>query len=411
MGAASEKYDLIIVGAGPAGTAAALYAARAGLSTLLLDEESFPRDKICGDALSGKSVDVLKELQLLDKVRDLPGAAINRIIFSSPKGTELVIHLGQSNLETIPEGFVIRRRYFDEFMFQQAGAVADRVITGFKVNGLLEEDGHVTGVRGVHSDDGNETNFSGSIVIGADGCHSVVARNAGLLSREPRHTIGALRQYYEGVAGLTDQIELHFVDEIIPGYFWIFPIENGHANIGLGMPHSAIKSQGISLKNALTEIISRPPFKERFANARPLEGLMGWNLPVGSLHRRNYGAGFMLLGDAAGLIDPFTGEGIGNALYSARYAVKTAKAALATGDVGAQALARYDQELWSVIGGELDVSSKMQKIGQYRPLLNFVINKAARSYKLRNLIGGMIANEVPKAKLTNPLFYLRLLFS
>ncbi len=403
-------YDLIIVGGGPAGAAAALYAAREGLSTLLLDKESFPREKVCGDALSGKSVDVLKELDLLDQVRRLPGAAISRIIFSSPDRTELVIQLGNSELESVPEGFVIRRRIFDRFMFDQARQAATKTLEGFTVTDLLQKDGRVCGVRG-HSGDGSEEEYRGGVVLGADGYKSIVARKTGNYRHQPRHCIAALRQYYQGVAGLTDQIELHFVDEIIPGYFWIFPLENGSANIGLGMPHSAIKKQGRNLKQDLQALIEGPQFRERFSNAEPQEPAVGWNLPVGSTHRRAHGHGYLLLGDAAGLIDPFTGEGIGNALYSARYAVAAAAQALRDGDVSARAMERYDKQLWGAIGPELSISTKLQKIGQWRPLLNFVIRKAAHNPAVRNAIAGMIANEIPKAKLTNPLFYLRLLLS
>ncbi|UCH11575.1 MAG: FAD-dependent monooxygenase [Fidelibacterota bacterium] len=120
-----SDFDLIIVGGGPSGSAAAIYARRVGLKTLILDKATFPRDKICGDALSGKSVAILRELELLDKVRELPGATIHRIIFSSPEHTELEINLHQSSLNQVPEGFVIRRQNFDRFMFEEARQNAD----------------------------------------------------------------------------------------------------------------------------------------------------------------------------------------------------------------------------------------------------------------------------------------------
>ncbi len=407
----NKIYDLIIVGGGPAGAAAALYAAREGLSALLLDKSTFPREKICGDALSGKSVDVLDELDLLDQVRKLPGAAISRIIFSSPAQTELVIRLDGSQLEMIPEGFVIRRRIFDQFMFERAREAADETLENFTVTGLVWEADQVCGVRGKSGDGGGEQEFRGRIVLGADGYKSIVARRTGLYRHQPRHCIAAIRQYYENVSGLSDQIELHFADSIIPGYFWIFPLENGYANIGLGMPYTAIKSQAKNLKRALQDIIKHPQFRARFAAARPQEPAFGWNLPVGSTHRRNFGNGFLLLGDAAGLVDPFTGEGIGNALYSARYAVATAAQTIRNGDVSAGSLKRYDRQLWAAIGSELAVSTKLQKIGQWRPLLNFVIRKAAHNPKVSSVIAGMITNEIPKNQLTNPLFYLRLLLS
>ena len=116
-------------------------------------------------------------------------------------------------------------------------------------------------------------------------------------------------------------------------------------------------------------------------------------------------------GNCEELIDPFTGEGIGNALYSAKYAVETARGAIETNDFSASFLSTYEDDLWKVIGNELKVSTKLQKIGRYRFLLNLVINKAARNAEVSNIIAGMLANEVPRKRLANPLFYLRILFA
>ena len=407
----NAEYDVIIVGAGPAGAAATLYAQRSGLQVLLVDRSDFPRDKTCGDALSGKTVDVLKDLGLIDQVRLLPGAPISRIIFGSPDGSELVINLNHSELNQIPEGFVIRREVFDRFMFDQAIEAAADVKTGFSVTDLVVEDGFVRGIKGRQAGSSEMQTHSAPIVLGADGYNSIVARKTGLYSHDSGHMVVALRQYFQDVGGLTDQIELHFIDEVIPGYFWMFPLEDGKANVGIGMLHRAIKKQGTDLRQALANAIASPRFRDRFRDARPLEDPIGWNLPVGSKHYPAVGDGFMLLGDAAGLIDPFTGEGIGNALYSARYAIETAAAALQADDFSASFLARYDKALWKAIGPELRISSQLQKIGRRRWLLNFVIARAARKKRLGNLIAGMITNEVPRQQLANPLFYLRLLFS
>jgi len=405
-----EMYDLIIVGAGPAGTAAVLHASRQGLSTLLLDKEGFPRDKICGDALSGKSVTALRELDLLDQVQRLPGAHIQSIVFSSPNHASFRIDLRNTSLKDIPKGFVIRRKNYDAFMFEQAKKFATKTIENFSVNDLLFENNKVCGVRGKDID-GNEMIFSGKIVLGADGFKSVVSRKTGLYDHDPSHWVVALRCYYKNIKDLTDQIELHYVDEVIPGYFWIFPLEDGYANIGIGMLHKYIKKQKIDLNQALTETINSPYFKDRFEGAEPMEKPAGWNLPVGSKRRKSYGNGFMLLGDAAGLIDPFTGEGIGNALYSAKYAVETARQAIDTDDLSEKFLSNYEDKLWKIIGNELKVSTKLQKIGKYRFLLNLVINKASRNTEVSNIIAGMLANEVPRKRLANPLFYLRILFA
>ncbi len=411
----AEFYDIIIVGGGPAGAASALYAKRNGLKVLLLDKAQFPRDKICGDALSGKAVAILHELDLLEKVRDLPGATIDTVIFGSPDHEDTNIDLSTHDHKDLltgkvmpMEGFVIRREIFDNFLFQEARRSADKCLEGFTVKDLIQENGRTVGIIGTRNGETHE--FRSSIVFGCDGFNSIVSRKAGLYEHDDRHWIVALRCYYENVSDLSNQIELHFVDEVQPGYFWIFRLDNGQANIGIGMVHHEMKRRNINLKDALDQVIKRPPFAERFKNARPLEKPVGWNLPVGSKRRKIHGNGFLILGDAAGLIDPFTGEGIGNAFYSARLAVNTAVEAKTANDFSEKFLKRYENRLWESLGDELKISSRMQSLGRCRPLLNYVLRKAARNQEIRDLICGMIANAFPKKELLSPLFYLKLLF-
>lgn len=412
----TDIYDLVIVGAGPAGSTAALYAHRKGLKTCLLDKATFPRDKICGDALSGKTIAILHELNLLERVAQLPGAGIREVVFGSPDHVNAHIDLRRHHHHdpltgaVMPmDGFVIPRKVFDNFLFTEARQTVTACYEGFAVKDLIREGGRIVGVRGEAA--GEKKDIRGRIVLGCDGFNSIIARKAGLYQHDPQHWVVALRCYYENVADLTDQIELHFVDEVLPGYFWVFPAGGGRANVGIGMRHDFLKQRNIDLKVALNQVINRPPFAHRFAHARPLEKPVGWNLPVGSKRRKIHGNGFMLLGDAAGIIDPFTGEGIGNALYSARVAVDTAAEAIAANDCSAIALKHYEDRLWHAIGDELKTSARMQRLGSWRFLLNLTLHKAARNQHVSDLICGMIANAVPKKTLTNPLFYLKLLFS
>ncbi|MGD9900482.1 MAG: NAD(P)/FAD-dependent oxidoreductase, partial [Calditrichaceae bacterium] len=305
----------------------------------------------------------------------------------------------------------IRRGVFDHFLLTEASKAVDRLIQGFKVIDIVEENGFVRGIRGINSETAKEEIYTGKIVIGADGFNSVVARKTGLFRHEPEHLIIALRQYYKNISGLSDQLEIHYLKEIQPGYFWVFPLDNGGANIGIGMLHKTIKKRDIDLKLLLEKVITNDQFKDRFRDAEPLESPKGWNLPVASKHRKIHGNGFLLIGDAAGLIDPFTGEGIGNALYSAKIALRVAADSISRADYSEIKLKEYDRQLWGAMGKEFKTSTLLQKIGRIRFLLNFVINKAERSADVREIISGMMANQIPKTKLANPLFYLKLLFS
>ena len=357
------SYDVIIVGAGPAGATAALFANRMGLNCILLDKAVFPRDKICGDALSGKSVRIMNELGILDEVAKLEGAEINRITFGSPNNKQFDINLlGSKNKDQIKKGFVIPRQIFDNYLFEKANEVTDSR-QGFSVKEIILDEDQVVGVRG-KSKTGELEEFHAPLILGCDGYNSIVARRLGLYEMDMDNTSVAVRCYYEGVKDLTDQIELHYVKEVNPGYFWLFPAGNGKANIGVGLSKSNMKKERRTLRQIMDEITQSDYFKERFSDAVQLEKPVGWNLPVGSKHRKNHGNGFLLLGDAAGLIDPFTGEGIGNAMVSGKYAMEIAAKSKVSGDYSESALAEYDALLWGEIGKELKTSTKLQSMAR-----------------------------------------------
>jgi len=404
-------YDAIIVGAGPAGTSAALYAHKLGLKCILLDKALFPRDKICGDALSGKTVRILRELELLNGIENLEGSDINRITFGGPSHNKFDVHLNGDgdDYRHRTKGYVIPRLIFDNFLFENASRVTD-TRQGFTVTDLIYENDVLSGVKGV-SKEGKQEKFFAPIILGCDGPNSIVARKLGLYKMDMDNTAVAIRCYYEGIEGLTDQIELHYVSEAKPGYFWLFPAGEGKANIGIGLSKNDAKKEDRTLKQIMDEIIESKYFRERFSNARALETPKGWNLPMGSIKRKNYGLGYLLLGDAAGLVDPFTGEGIGNAMVSAKHAIDIVKKAKDIGDYSINILREYDALVWNELGGELKTSTKLQNLARYSFLLNFVIDRAARSEDVQEIISGMLSNQVSRNALSNPMFYFKILFS
>ncbi|KAA3663171.1 MAG: geranylgeranyl reductase family protein [Calditrichaeota bacterium] len=404
----ASRYDLIIVGAGPAGSTCALYTARAGLKVLLLDKNTFPRDKICGDAISGKSVNYLEELGLVDAVQESPQVAVSGILFSAPNGTKITVPFIPRENNKVSPGFVCRRKVYDNILFQEAKKHVE-TIENFKVTDFLQKDGHITGVSGINANK-EALDFEAKVVVGADGYNSILSRKLGFYEHDPKHWVVATRAYYRGVTGMTDAIEIHFVKDVLPGYFWIFPLEDGLVNVGIGMLHNELKKRQISLPQAHMAAVESPYFRERFKDAELLGKISGWNLPVGSKQRKASGDGFVLLGDAAGLIDPFSGEGIGNAMCSGKIAAEVLTEVCKGSDFSAQRLREYDQKLWQELGDELRTSTMLQKLGRFQPLLNLVVNKAAKSNDVRILISEMMAGVTPRNVLLNPWTYLRLLF-
>ena len=418
-------YDALVVGAGPGGATAATFMARAGLRVLLVDKDRFPRDKTCGDALSGKTVDVLRRLGIVDAVEAGPSLVAWGILFSSPYGSEVDVQFCDPATATTAPGYVMARTDFDALVVDAARTAGAEVWEETTVTGLVREGTRVTGAtlkRG-----GETQTVHARVVVGADGAYSAVARALGFDQLDERHYCAGLRQYWEGVTGFHDHnlIELHFVDEAIPGYFWIFPMANGRANVGIGMLSSEIKKRDVRLKDVLKACIAHPRFADRFKDARPLEKIHGYGLPLGSRPRPLSGDGWMLVGDAASLIDPFSGEGIGNAMvsgeFAARHAVLALTGAPAGGDgaastvmpgvASAARLSGYDRDVMAYLGGELRLSHIMQRLGRRKWLLHFVIDQAARKPAIKKALSTMFEDEQARAQLKSPLFYLRALLS
>lgn len=404
----NSLYDAIVVGGGPGGSTCAAYLGKAGRRVLLVEKEHFPRDKTCGDAISGKSMTVLRELGLDKAVEQADHGAVTGVLFSSPNGKAVRIPLKKNEGE-LDKSYTCRRLVYDNVLFSNAKKHAE-VLEGATATGAIVENGNVVGVR-VRTKDA-EREIRAKMVIGADGVGSILNKFAGGHEVDPAHTCIAYRAYYSGITGMQDALEIHFVKSIMPGYFWIFPLENGIANVGVGMVMEDMKKKGTNLQKAMEEMLAANPlFKERFANAKMVSPMKAWSLPFGSKRRRGCANGLLLVGDAFGLVDPFSGEGIGNAMLTGKLAAKVANEALAAGDVSEEFLKKYENEVWAAVGAELDTSYKMQKAGKLEWLLDFVVSKAAKSDKARDAIAGTFKNEEAKVGYSSPLFYIKLLLS
>lgn len=413
----STSYDVVVSGAGPGGSTTAAFLARKGYRVALVDKETFPRDKACGDAISGKSVRVLDALGLIDEVERAPNRLARGVRFTSPDRTELVVPFPEprASAERVAQGkrpfnqpgYVCRRSVYDELLFRAAVDAGATPIQGRAIESVVMDRGRATGVR---TKDG-ET-LSARVVVGAGGALCPVARGVGSYERDRAHWVAAIRVYWKDVAGVDDNIEIHFVDDVLPGYFWIFPLDNGLANIGVGMREDHIQKKGRDLKALLDACIHENPlFRDRFKGATKVDGTQrGWLLPLGSKRRTLTGDGWVLVGDAAGLIDPFSGEGIGNAMVSGQLAAETIGSALEDGGPTRQALAPYEARLWETIGPEISRSYRMQRLGQYKWLLNLVVRKAARDPALQARLSEMLSDREDTGELTDWRFYLKLLF-
>ncbi len=407
-------YDVIVVGGGPGGSSTAMFLQQKGYNVLILEKQKYPRDKICGDAVSGKSVGMLKALGLDEEMEQIDHAKVYGLVFSSPEGKMLEIPFPVKDGEgkTKARGYVSRRLVFDNFLFSHAKKKVDTLEQHEVKDLILDENGSVVGVKVMDLVSKTEKEFRAKFIVGADGAYSIVAQKMNLPKVPEEHLCEATRVYYKNVSGMTPNIEIHFVDSVMPGYFWIFPLENGMANVGLGMVRTDRQARGLNLVKETEKVISEHPlFKERFKNAEKLGDIKGWVLPFGSFKRSLHGKGYLLVGDAASLVDPFSGEGIGNAMTSGKFAAETIDAAFKQNNFSEEFLAQYDSNLWKEIGPEMDTSYMLQKIGRHKWLLNLVVGKAAKSQEIRETISGMLVNENARKSFISPMFYVKLLLA
>ena len=403
----------VIIGAGPGGVASAITLAQAGIPCILTDKADFPRDKICGDALSGKVVEIVNKFDrtwIPEFYHHAPQIPSWGVTFIAPSGEQLQVPFKKEynvNGDLSP-GFICKRYDFDDWWLKKALTFSEIDFrTQKEVKQIEREKDKIL----LTFQDG--TRLIAPVIIGADGAHSLTAKRLHQFKVSLSDYCAGIRCYYQNVEGLHPHgfIELHFIKKLLPGYFWIFPLPNGCANVGLGIRSDVVSRKKLNLKDLFKEIIaSEPAIASRFENATPLENIKGYGLPLGTKKRCISGDQYLLVGDAGSLIDPFTGEGIGNALVSGRLAGMRVAECWASQDFSAQQLSAYDQAVYARLWDELQLSRLLQKLIRYPFLFNFVLRKANRNPTLRETISCMFEDVDLRKRFQNPLFYWKILF-
>ncbi|WP_396451140.1 geranylgeranyl reductase family protein [Actinomadura sp.] len=289
-------HDVIVVGAGPAGTSAACHLARAGLDVLILEKTSFPREKICGDGLTPRAVD---ELRALD------------IDLSDWFRTEGVRLLGAGRTLELPwpsgHGLTRTRSDLDELLARNATAAGATLHENTKVTAPLLDRGRVTGVR---TADGTH---KARLVIAADGASSRLSVALGLHPRRDRPIGIAGRRYYRSPRHDDPYLEIR-LDLAPAGYGWIFGMGDGTCNVGVAL----LRTDHPDYHHLFSDWLKTLPFTEDDA-VGPLRGAA---LPMGFSRRPHYLPGLLLVGDSGGMVNPFSGEGIAYSLQAGRIAAE-----------------------------------------------------------------------------------------
>lgn len=344
----TDRYDVVVAGGGPAGSAAAWQAVRNGARVLLCDKAEFPRDKPCGDGLTPRAVSYLQKMGLGDEVARFH--RLNRATIFSPSEWELSF----PNRPGMPDhGHGIRRTQLDTMLIDHAASAGADVRQGEEVVGAVtDEDGRVTGI----TLKGGEQ-VRADAVIAADGAYSPVKRSLKLDSRYHGYSAIAIRAEMSAVRPDSDSLDIHLKishrGDQLPGYGWVFPLGDGRVNVGLGYVNSYRHWKQINAAELLGQFMTTLPPDWELPPVGALQkskALQGWRLPMGFTAWPPWRPGVLFAGDAMGAARPVSGAGISKALQSGLAAGECAVAALANG--GPTDFTHYEQAVNATWGRE-----------------------------------------------------------
>ena len=375
-------YDVAIIGGGPAGSSCALALHKKGLKVVLIDKASFPRDKTCGDAIPGPSFKAFASLnenwhQQLKTFKEKMEVTSALLVLGNKNSF-------QYNWKTY--SYNSKRIDFDHFLYQLVQKETDTTtFTNKQLKNIIDETTHY---RCEFQDD---STLLATMVIGCDGANSIVRKK--IMQGSTHKNIAAVRAYYKNIAGMKEGVnEIHVLKEV-KGYFWIFPLKDGWANVGFGLFNNKTKKAStVNVTDILQKITHSPSLSRRFKDAVLVDRVKGHGLPIWTKKTPISGNRFMLCGDAAYLIDPLQGHGIDNAIWSGIIAANQICNCFKKQNFSAKFMTQYDQRIYHQLGRIMSgnyrvmrIAATIQKIEKFVPfslfpnqkILNWLIKKIA----------------------------------
>ena len=399
---ADEDAEVIVVGAGPAGSTAATYLARCGLDVLLLEKSTFPREKVCGDGLTPRGVKQLIDLGV--DTREEAGWLHNRGLRVVTEHHNL--ELDWPNLSNYPPyGLVRPRQDFDEMLARTAQRAGARLMEETNVSGAItdERTGRVVGVTAKVGKDKEPVSYRAPLVLACDGVSARLALSVGIEKRDDRPMGVAVRRYYTSPRTKDDYLESHLQlwdrsdpakPVLLPGYGWIFGMGDGTVNVGLGIL-STSKAYGTTDYRALMrQWVGGLPEDWEFNENTATGKIGGAALPMGFNRTPHYHQGLLLVGDAGGMVNPFNGEGIAYAMESGEILARTVVQALARAKKAEteRVLMEYPKALQDAYGGYYALGRQFVKLIGKPSLMQFATKHSMNRPALMRFALKLLAN-------------------
>jgi geranylgeranyl reductase family protein len=398
---ASHDAEIIVVGGGPAGSSVAAALAERGRRVLLLDKAHFPRHKACSEYVNPAGARLLLDQGLGRDLAALGAHRLEAMRIHAPGGAHFLADFAATSNE---RALGLSRYRLDALLLERARAAGAEVREGAWVRDVVIESGRVRGVE--VTVDGTRQTLRAPLTVGADGRHGVVSRALGLdvPLRWPRRT--GLVAHYRGVIGLDRWGELHVARH---GYAGLAPLEEGLTNVAFVTGSEIVSGREGSLEAFFASGLERiPAVAEKLIAAERVGSIRG----VGPMARRAIrvsGDGFLLVGDAASFLDPFTGEGITDALRGAVLAAPVIDAALRAGDVSARGLAPYRHARRRAFWAKRQVCWLVQGFIAAPPLLDYVACRLDRRPRLAATLAAVLGDLAPAREALSPWFLARVL--
>jgi geranylgeranyl reductase family protein len=367
MDADMARTEVVVVGAGPAGASTAYHLARQGLRVTLVDKESFPRDKVCGDGVTRRALRELARMGMDAWTEDHTAARPNRLRMIAPDDSVAAVAMPAYPDQPRDHMRIIRRRELDLALVDLAVAAGAQLLAGVRAEGMAVDD---EGATVYTTCNGRRDSLRCQLAVAADGTRGRFSRSVGLQTG-PLLSV-AMRAYVAGDGDATT-VDVIYDQALLPAYGWIFPMGQGTCNVGIGIP--MWRSGRMAIKRLFNDFITtNRHVTERFPKLALVEPARGGALYAHFRHRQTFRARLLAVGDAAGLVNPLTGSGVSKALISGRIAALSAQEALERGDCSTRGLAAYGSRLRQEFGGRHARLMLLQWLFRHKRVVNRLVS-------------------------------------